>query len=68
MPVCCRYFPSSFVCLDSTDNPRGSTPTDAPAVDPSEFRPLKFEALFAYASEEPGDLIFEAGEIIDVVK
>ncbi len=59
------YLPSSHVCLE---DPRGSTPTEAPTVDGGSFAPLQFEALFAYASEEEGDLAFEAGEVIQVFK
>lgn len=62
------YLPCSYVCLDAVDAPRGSTPAEAPGVDADGFRPLQFEALFAYASEEPGDLVFEAGEVIEVTK
>ena len=54
------------MCVESLAEPRGSTPTDPPGV--PEFQPQQYEALFAYASEEPGDLVFEAGEIIEVLK
>jgi hypothetical protein len=57
---------------------RGDTPTDPPEIVGSS--PKKAEAaevatslelcvaLFAYASDEPGDLSFEAGENIYILK
>ncbi len=62
------YVPSAYVNTDNVESARGDTPTEAPAVDAGSFKPLVSEALFAYASEEAGDLVFEAGETIQVLK
>ena len=59
---------------------RGNTPTEPPqviGVSPQKEKTLPVEAstaeeccvaLFTYASDEPGDLTFEAGESVTIVK
>ena len=50
--------------------PRGTTPTDAPDAPASSAPEEAFDyvAVFDYASEEPGDLCFSAGERVRVTK
>ena len=48
--------------------PRGSTPTDAPDAPASGAPEEVYVAVFDYASEEPGDLCFSAGERVRVTK
>ena len=71
-----RYFPANFVTTDALEA-RGDTPTDPPEIvgsppqrvstggDSSEQTCV---ALFDYVSDEPGDLSFQAGETIIIVK
>ena len=71
-----RYFPANFVTTESLEA-RGDTPTEPPEVigappqkastggDSSEQTCV---ALFDYVSDEPGDLSFQAGETIIIVK
>jgi hypothetical protein len=62
-----RYIPAIFVCIEALE-PRGSTPTKAPDVPTSEAPEEEYVSVFAYASDEPGDLSFEAGEKMRVIK
>ena len=69
-----RYFPANYVTTEALEV-RGDTPTEAPPVtgtSPRKAAVLTNEercvALFTYASEEPGDLSFEAGETLVIVK
>ena len=71
-----RYFPANFVTTEALET-RGDTPTEPPEVigappqktsaggDSSEQTCV---ALFDYVSDEPGDLSFQAGETIIIVK
>ncbi len=61
------YFPANFVTMDDME-PRGSTPTEAPdVVGSSPQKPAEMAiSLYAYASDEPGDLNFEAEERIGI--
>ena len=71
-----RYFPANFVTTDALEA-RGDTPTEPPELvgsppqrastggDSSEQTCV---ALFDYVSDEPGDLSFQAGEAIIIVK
>ena len=71
-----RYFPANFVTTEALEA-RGDTPTEPPEVvgappqkvstggDSSEQTCV---ALFDYVSDEPGDLSFQAGEAIIIVK
>jgi hypothetical protein len=72
------YFPANHVTLEDMEA-RGSTPTEAPdIIGSSPQKPVEaaaaassevlYVALHPYNSEEPGDLIFEAGEEIEVIK
>jgi hypothetical protein len=65
------YFPAAYVLLDS-DDPRGDTPEEAPEVSSEKPKPEElgemFTALYTYASQEPTDVTFEAGDRIYVIK
>ena len=66
------YFPSNYVTSEALE-PRGITPTDPPEIIGSSPKKddVKEElcvALYAYNSEEPGDLTFDAGETITILK
>ena len=74
-----RYFPANYVTAESLEV-RGDTPTEPPEVvgiSPQKETILptaastaeeRCVALFTYASDEPGDLTFEAGESVTIVK
>ena len=71
-----RYFPANFVTTDALEA-RGDTPTEPPEVigappekssSAAESKALTCVALFDYVSDEPGDLSFQAGETIIIVK
>ena len=72
-----RYFPANYVAVDALEA-RGSTPTEPPEIiglspkkegTPAASTNLgRCVALFTYASDEPGDLSFEAGETIVILK
>jgi len=59
------YFPKAFITMDMT-----STESDArePPETPPGFTPQLYEAIFAYPKQQDGDLEFEQGEIIEVIK
>merc|ERR1712223_875232 len=70
------YFPANFVTTDALEA-RGDTPTEPPEVigappekssSATESKALTCVALFDYVSDEPGDLSFQAGETIIIVK
>ena len=74
-----RYFPANYVTTDALEV-RGDTPTEPPEVigtSPQKGKPSSnvvstneelCVALFTYASDEPGDLSFETGETIAILK
>ena len=71
-----RYFPANFVTTGALEA-RGDTPTEPPEVigappekssSAAESKALTCVALFDYVSDEPGDLSFQAGETIIIVK
>jgi len=66
------------VTTEAVEEPRGSTPTEPPELVGASPKQVVANggdsgeetcvALYAYTSEEPGDLTFEAGESIQVIK
>ena len=54
---------SSFQEVGSEQNQAQEAPQPAPAEPLNE----KFVSVYPYTSEEPGDLVFEAGELITVI-
>ena len=72
-----RYFPSSYISTDALEA-RGNTPTEPPEIIgsppqktssmPASLDEERCVALFNYSSDEPGDLSFEAGEFILILK
>ena len=67
MNLICSYIPAVYVSVDALE-PRGTTPTDAPDAPASGAPEEVYVAVFDYASEEPGDLCFSAGERVRVTK